>query len=56
MRGTEPLLDQLVEMVDEIIYAPKSGPAALEKNLADWFGNHFATFDARLHQSLGDHH
>ena len=52
----EDLLDQLVEMVDEFIDYPESGPAALEKNLADWFGNHFATFDARLHQSLGDHH
>jgi hemerythrin-like metal-binding protein len=52
----EDLLDQLVEMVDEFIYNPKSGPAGLEKNLADWFEKHFATFDARLHQSLGDHH
>jgi hemerythrin len=52
----EDLLDQLVEMVDEFIDHPESGPASLEKNLADWFGNHFATFDARLHHSLGDHH
>lgn len=52
----EDLLDQLVEMVDEFIYSPKSGSASLEKNLADWFGKHFATFDARLHQGLGDHH
>ena len=52
----EDLLDQLVEMVDEFIYAPESGPVALEKSLADWFEKHFATFDARLHQSLSDHH
>ena len=52
----EDLLDQLVEMVDEFIYDPKSGPASLEKNLADWFEKHFATFDARLHERLGDHH
>ena len=52
----EDLLDQLVEMVDEFIDHPVTGRASLQKSLADWFGEHFATFDARLHHSLGDHH
>ena len=51
----EDLLDQLVEMVDEFIDNPGSGGENLKNSLADWFGNHFATFDARLHHSLGDH-
>ncbi len=52
----EDLLDQLVEMVDQFIDNPQSGRENLKNSLADWFGNHFATFDARLHHSLGDHH
>jgi hemerythrin len=52
----ENLLDQLMELVDEFVDHPESGKASLQKSLADWFGVHFATFDARLHQSLGDHH
>ena len=52
----EDLLDQLMELVDEFVDHPDSGRASLQKSLADWFGGHFATFDARLHQSLGDHH
>ena len=51
----EDLLDQLVEMVDQFIDNPQSGRENLKNSLADWFGNHFATFDARLHHSLGDH-
>ena len=52
----EDLLDQLVDLVDEFIIHPETGRAALQNSLADWFGKHFATFDARLHHSLGDHH
>ena len=52
----EDLLDQLMELVDEFVDHPDSGRASLQKSLADWFGGHFATFDARLHKSLGDHH
>ncbi len=52
----ENLLDQLMELVDEFVDHPESGKASLQQSLADWFGVHFATFDARLHQSLGDHH
>jgi hemerythrin len=52
----EDLLDQLMEIVDEFIDDPESGRTTLKKSLADWFGQHFATFDARLHHSLGDHH
>jgi hypothetical protein len=42
--------------MDEFADDPQSGRETLKKSLADWFGNHFATFDARLHHSLGDHH
>ena len=52
----EDLLDQLMEIVDDFIDDPDSGRISLEKSLANWFGQHFATFDARLHHSLGDHH
>ena len=51
----EELLDQLMEMLDEYVDDPESGRISLQERLADWFGNHFATFDARLHHSLGDH-
>jgi hemerythrin len=51
----ENLLDQFLEMLDEFVVDPQSGRETLQKSLADWFGRHFATFDARLHHSLGDH-
>jgi hypothetical protein len=30
-----------------------AGERQLSERLSDWFGNHFASFDARLHGVLG---
>lgn len=51
----EDLLDQLRDMMDEYMDDPLSGRKSLQAGLADWFGQHFATFDARLHLKLGVH-
>jgi hemerythrin len=51
----EELLDQIREMMDEFARDPVSGRATLQQRLADWFGRHFATFDARLHERLPHH-
>jgi hemerythrin len=51
----EDLLDQIRELMDEFATNPQAGRATLQKRLADWFGGHFATFDARLHEAFGDH-
>ena len=52
----EDLLDQIRDMMDEFADDPVAGREMLQSTLADWFGQHFATFDARLHHQLGDHH
>ena len=51
----EDLLDQIRDMMDEFADNPQAGRESLQKSLSDWFGQHFATFDARLHHQLGDH-
>lgn len=51
----EDLLDQIRDMMDEYASDPVTGRKTLQQCLADWFGAHFATFDARLHLALGDH-
>lgn len=51
----EELLDQILDMMDGFAADPQSGRDILQQKLSDWFGEHFATFDARLHHSLGDH-
>lgn len=51
----EELLDQLRDMMDGFARDPRSGEELLRTRLADWFGRHFATFDARLHLKLGAH-
>lgn len=51
----EELLDQIREMMDEFAADPASGRATLQQRLADWFGRHFASFDARLHERLPHH-
>jgi hemerythrin len=51
----EDLLDQIRDMMDEFADSPESAREILRKSLSDWFGRHFATFDARLHHQLGDH-
>ena len=48
----EELLDQLRDMMDEFDDDPGSGRDTLRNCLSDWFGKHFATFDARLHHGL----
>ena len=51
----EDLLDQIRDLMDDYDVDPATGRETLQKNLSDWFGNHFATFDARLHHKLGHH-
>ena len=52
----EDLLDQIRDMMDLYEDDPESGRLLLQQKLSDWFGIHFATFDARLHHKLGEHH
>lgn len=51
----EELLDQIRDMMDVFAEDPEAGRRTLQERLGDWFGRHFATFDARLHERLGDH-
>lgn len=51
----EELLDQIRDLMDAFVEDPVAGRLVLQQRLADWFGGHFATFDARLHSVLGDH-
>ena len=45
----EDLLDQIRDMMDLFDQDPDAGLEVLRESLSDWFGRHFATFDARLH-------
>jgi len=45
----EELLDQIRDLMDSYAVDPETGKELLQSRLADWFGVHFATFDARLH-------
>lgn len=47
----EDLLDQIRDMMDAYGDDPAAGKAMLRRSLSDWFGRHFATFDARLHEA-----
>ncbi len=49
----EDLLDQIHDLMDSFSEDPEAGQKLLKKQLSDWFGHHFASFDARLHQQLG---
>ncbi len=51
----ENLLDQIRMMMDAIENDPEHALDMLSDKLADWFRGHFITFDARLHNKLGDH-
>jgi len=51
----EDLLDEIRDLMDRFVADPASGTKVLEERLSDWFGRHFATFDARLHGKLGPH-
>lgn len=48
----EELLDQIRDLMDSFLDDPEGGAQLLRDRLGDWFGNHFATFDARLHHHL----
>ena len=49
----EDLLDQILELMDGFFEDPEAGQKLLKTQLSDWFGHHFASFDARLHKQLG---
>jgi len=46
----EELLDQIRDIMDTYSDDPETGREILRRRLSDWFGRHFATFDARLHE------
>jgi len=47
----EALLDEIRDMMDVYADDPGAGRELLRRRLSDWFGLHFATFDARLHDA-----
>ena len=49
----EDLLDHLHELMYSFMEDPEAGQRLLKMQLSDWFGRHFASFDARLHKQLG---
>jgi len=49
----EELLDQILDLMDGFYEDPEAGQKLLKTRLSNWFGRHFASFDARLHQQLG---
>jgi len=48
----EKLLDQILDLMDVFNEDPDAGRKLLKAQLSDWFGHHFASFDARLHKQL----
>jgi hemerythrin len=48
----EDLLDQIRDMMDIFDEDTQAGLEVLRNSLSDWFGRHFSTFDARLHDHL----
>ena len=48
----EDLLDQIHDLMDSFYQDPEAGQKLLKSQLSDWFGRHFSSFDARLHQQL----
>lgn len=49
----EKLLDELRELMEDYEQRQKFNEIILRRTLGDWFGIHFRTFDARLHNKLG---
>ena len=47
--------DQIRDLMDDFADDPAAGQVVLQDRLAQWFGRHFATADARLHHHLGEH-
>jgi hemerythrin len=48
----EELLEQIRDLMDSFSADPAAGRTQLQDSLSNWFGVHFATFDARLHLQL----
>ena len=48
----ERLLDEILDILDEVTASGRYDPGELSSRLAAWFGEHFRTFDARLHRWL----
>lgn len=48
----EDLLDEIRDLMDSFQDDPDAGAELLREKLGSWFGNHFATFDSRLHKKL----
>jgi hemerythrin len=48
----EELLDEIRDLMDAFLDDPDGGAQQLRERLGDWFGNHFRTFDARLHHHV----
>jgi hemerythrin len=48
----ERLLDDILDIIDDVCDGAGYDPSVLSGRLADWFGNHFRTHDARLHAWL----
>ncbi len=46
----EDLLDEIRDLMDQFLEDPYAGLTVLQENLSNWFGRHFSTFDARLHE------
>jgi len=46
------LLDQIHDLVFQFEEDPYEGRKLLKSTLSDWFGDHFTSFDARLHGQL----
>jgi len=49
----ETLLDELRDIMDEVEYDGEYDEVQLSTDLQRWFGDHFRTHDAKLHQ---EHH
>lgn len=48
----EKLLDEIRDLMDVFYEDPDEGTRQLKNSLGDWFGRHFSTFDARLHDQI----
>jgi len=51
----EKLLDEIRDIMDECAEHEEVAGGALAARLEAWFGRHFETHDARLHNALGAH-
>ena len=50
----ERLLDDIRDLAEEFESADELDERHFGERLADWFGHHFQTHDARLHRLVGD--